>query len=136
VFSTKDRENLVPKALQARLYAYIAGICKSNDMLAFAIGGMENHVHALFRLPPTMNLARAVNLLKTNSSNWMNEQQSTRFAWQKGYGAFSVSSSNISKVVKYIDNQEMHHRKMTFEEEYIALLKKHGVPFDPKYVFG
>jgi REP element-mobilizing transposase RayT len=136
VFSTKDREKLAAKALQKRLWAYMTGICKSFDMLTFAIGGMEDHVHALFRLPPTMTLARAVNLLKVNSSKWMNEQQSTRFGWQKGYGAFSVSSSNIAKVVKYIDNQEAHHRKRTFEEEYIALLKMHGVSFDPKYVFG
>jgi REP element-mobilizing transposase RayT len=136
VFSTKDREKLVPKTLQAPLWAYMAGICKSNDMLAFAIGGMEDHVHTLFRLPPTMTLARAVNLLKANSSSWMSEHLSTLFGWQKGYGAFSVSSSNVSEVVKYIDKQEMHHRKRTFEEEYLALLKKHGVPFDPKYVFG
>ena len=81
-----------------------------------------------------MTLARAVSLLKANSSRWISEQ-GTRFSWQKGYDAFSVSSSNISTVIKYIDNQEMHHRKMSFEQEFIALLDRHGVQYDPKTVF-
>ncbi len=81
-----------------------------------------------------MALAQAVTLVKSNSSKWIKEQ-SRKFAWQEGYGAFSVSSSNIPSVIKYIDNQEAHHRKITFEDEYLALLKKHNVVFDPKYVF-
>lgn len=134
VFSTKGRQKQIVKALQRRLWAYMAGICKSYDMLVFAIGGMDDHVHALFRLPPTITLARAVSLLKSNSSRWMTEQV-TQFRWQKGYGAFSVSSSNISVVIKYIDNQEVHHRKMSFEQEFIALLNRHGVRYDPTAVF-
>jgi hypothetical protein len=82
-----------------------------------------------------MALAKATNLLKSNSSKWMNEK-GMKFAWQEGYGAFSVSSSNVSAVIKYIDNQEIHHRKISFEDEFIALLNKHGVKFDPKYVLG
>ncbi|MGC1188736.1 MAG: transposase, partial [Candidatus Acidiferrales bacterium] len=82
-----------------------------------------------------MPLAKTILLLKSNSSKWMNEQE-IRFAWQEGYGAFSVSASNLPAVTKYIRNQEAHHRKITFEQEYLALLKKHGVKFDPKYVLG
>jgi len=134
VFSTKGRRKLIARALQRRLWAYMAGVFKHYNILVFAIGGMDDHVHALFRLPPTMTLARAVSLLKANSSRWISEQ-GTRFSWQKGYDAFSVSSSNISTVIKYIDNQEMHHRKMSFEQEFIALLDRHGVQYDPKTVF-
>jgi putative transposase len=134
VFSTKNRQKLIAKPLQRRLWAYMAGTFKNYDILVFTIGGMEDHVHALFRSPATIALARAINILKANSSRWMSEQGMT-FSWQKGYGAFSVSSSNISRVAKYIDNQELHHCKRTFEQEYIALLKMHGVAYDPKFVF-
>jgi putative transposase len=134
VFSTKERQKLIAKALQRRLWAYMAGICKSYDILVFAIGGVDDHAHVLFRLPPVITLAHAVSLIKANSSRWMGDQ-GIRFSWQKGYGAFSVSSSNISTVIKYIDNQELHHRKMNFEQEFIALLDRHGVRYDPKRIF-
>ncbi len=134
VYSTKARQKLIAKSVQRRLWAYIAGICKSYNILVFAIGGTDDHVHALFRLPPTITLARAISLLKANSSRWMSNQ-GTRFSWQKGYGAFSVSSSNVAAVIKYIDNQEAHHRKMSFEQEFIALLDRHGVRYDPNLVF-
>ena len=135
VFSTKNREKRISKEFQPRLWAYMAAICKNHEMLTFAIGGMEDHVHILFRLPPTLTLVRAVTLVKANTSKWINEK-GKRFAWQEGYGAFSVSSSNVSTVVKYIDSQEAHHRKRGFEQEFVGLLKKHGVQFDPKYVLG
>jgi putative transposase len=135
IFSTQDRQKLIAKQLQPRLWAYLAAICKNHGVLAFAVGGMDDHFHILFRLPPTLTLAKAVTTLKSNSSKWMNERVSG-FNWQKGYGAFSVSSSNVAVVIKYIDSQEAHHRKWTFEQEFIALLKKHGVPYDPKYVLG
>ena len=92
-------------------------------------------MHLLFHLPPSLALAKAVTLFKSNSSRWMNES-SRKFAWQEGYGAFSVSTSNLAAVVRYIQDQESHHRKISFEDEYLMLLKKHGVEFDPKYVFG
>ncbi len=135
VFSTKDRQKLIAKQVQPRLWAYIAAICKNHHMLTFAIGGTDDHVHALFRLPPTITLAKAVTTVKANSSKWINEQ-GIKFNWQKGYGAFSVSSSKIAAAIKYIDSQEAHHRKLTFEQEFIELLKKHGVAYDPKYVLG
>ena len=135
VFSTKDRRNFISKELQPLLWAYIAGICKNHEMIAVAIGGTENHVHILFHLSPKLALAKAVQLLKGNSSKWIGEQ-GIEFAWQEGYGAFSVSSSNLDQVAVYIRNQEAHHRKFSFEEEFRALLKKHGVEYNPKYVVG
>jgi REP element-mobilizing transposase RayT len=135
VFSTKNREKIFARNFLPRLWAYTAAVCKNHDLLTFAVGGMEDHIHLLFRLPPTMPLTNAVALVKSNSSKWISEQGKD-FAWQEGYGAFSVSSSNISAVIKCIGNQEAHHRKLSFEDEFIALLKKHKIPFDPKYVFG
>jgi len=135
VFSTKERRNFISKELQPLLWAYIAGICRKYEMIAVTIGGTENHVHILFHLSPKIALAKAVQHIKANSSKWMGEQ-GIEFAWQEGYGAFAVSSSNLDQVAGYIRNQEAHHRKFNFEEEFRALLKKHGVEFDPKYVVG
>jgi REP element-mobilizing transposase RayT len=104
-------------------------------MIALAVGGTQDHVHLLFHLPPSLALAKAVLLLKSNSSKWMGEQ-GREFSWQEGYGAFSVSSSNLNAVMRYIHNQEAHHRKIGFEEEFRAILKRHGVEYEPKYVFG
>jgi REP element-mobilizing transposase RayT len=135
VFSTKDRRNSIAKEWQPRLWAYLSGICKNHEMIALSIGGTENHVHILLHLPPKLALAKAVLLLKANSSKWMAEREKD-FSWQEGYGAFSVSSSNLDQVGRYIQNQEMHHRKTSFEDEFRALLRKHGVKYDPKYAFG
>ena len=135
VFSTKEREKLIAKSMQPRLWSYMAGIARNHDFLVIANGGMEDHVHLLILLPPILTLTKAINFLKANSSKWMSEH-GARFAWQQGYGAFAVSKSNIAAVVRYIDEQERHHRKMSFEDEFIGLLKKHGMEYDPRYVFG
>ncbi len=135
VFSTKNRSKVIPKAIQPRLWGYLASIGRNHGMTISEIGGVEDHVHLLFHLPPSLALARAVTLFKSNSSKWMNESV-RKFAWQEGYGAFSVSASNLPAVVKYIQDQEIHHRKISFEDEYLALLKKHNVEFDPKDVLG
>jgi len=134
VFSTKGRRKLISKQKQPELWAYMAGICKNVGIWVHAIGGIEDHVHALVELPIRIHLPKAVNLLKSNSSRFMSQRE--RFAWQEGYAAFTVSKSNLPAVVKYIRNQEAHHRKMSYEEEIFALLKKHGVEFDPRYVLG
>jgi putative transposase len=135
VFSTKERRNTIPKEWQSRLWAYLGGICENYEMIPVAIGGTENHVHVLFHLPAKLPLAKAVQILKANSSRWMGEQ-GIRFAWQEGYGAFSVSSSNLDKVARYVRNQEAHHCKISFEDEFRALLKKHGLDYDPEHMFG
>jgi REP-associated tyrosine transposase len=129
VFGTKDRLPTIAKAVQPELWSYMAGICRNQGMAAIAINGMEDHAHILFHLPQNMSLAKAVQLLKANSSKWMNEH-GRGFAWQEGYSAFSVSISNTAVVAKYIRSQEQHHRKMTFGQEYRALLRKHGIGVD------
>jgi len=135
VFSTKQRAKLIEKRDQPKLWSYVAGIGRNHDFLVIANGGMEDHVHLLIQLPPALALAKAVLLLKSNSSKWMNER-GIKFNWQEGYGAFSVSASNVAAVVRYIENQEMHHRKITYDQEFVTLLKKHKMEFDPKYVLG
>ena len=135
VFSTKDRAKTINQALQPKLWAYIAGICKKEGIFVHAIGGTDNHLHCLVQLPPTQDLAKAINIIKSNSSRWM-RQASRLFVWQEGYGAFSVSASLLPTVRRYIQNQEAHHRKMSFEDEFLALLRKHGVEYDPKFVMG
>jgi len=131
VFSTKERRKLISKERQARLWKYMVGICKQKRIFVHEIGGMEDHAHMLIQLPPTLSLSDAVLEIKTSSSRWMGRD----FAWQRGFGAFSVSASNLDRVIRYIRTQESHHKKMSFDEEFIALLRKHGVAFDPKYVF-
>jgi REP element-mobilizing transposase RayT len=121
--------------MKERLWSYTAGICKRQKIFVHAIGGVEDHIHLLLQFPATIAISEAIKKIKANSSGWMSNEIGA-FAWQAGYGAFGVSKSNLAVVVKYIQNQEQHHRKMSFEEEFIALLKKHGVEYDPKYVFG
>jgi REP-associated tyrosine transposase len=134
VFSTKARGKLILPDIQERLWKYITGICLNVDLIPVATGGMVDHIHTLFHLPPSRALGDVMRVLKTNSSKWMNDH-SPGFAWQEGYAAFSVSASNLAAVVKYIHSQEKHHRKMTFEDEYLGLLRKHGVEYDPRFVF-
>ncbi len=135
VFSTKDRRKTISAEFQPRLWAYSAGICKKQGIFVHAIGGMADHVHFLIQVPPIMALAKAVLAIKSNSSRWANEG-GQRLTWQQGYAAFSVSASIVPAVVQYIQNQEAHHRKMSFDEEFLTLLRKHHVEFDPKFVFG
>jgi putative transposase len=135
IFSTQDRRNTIARQLQPELWPYLVGICKKNGIITVAVGGAENHAHILLDLPPKLPLAKALNLLKANSSRWMGERV-REFSWQEGYAAFSVSVSNVDAVTRYIQNQQAHHRKMTFEQELRALLKRHHVEYDPKYFLG
>lgn len=135
VFSTKDRRKIISADLRPKLWAYTAGICIKHEIHVDAIGGIDDHVHLLLRIPASLPLAKAVVAIKSNSSKWANEQ-GHKFAWQEGYAAFSVSASNVRAVVQYIQTQDLHHKKMPFEAEFAALLKKHGVKFDSKFIFG
>jgi REP-associated tyrosine transposase len=130
VFGTKERSSLIAKPFQPKLWAYIAGICRNYEIVPFAIGGMEDHVHMLLRLPPTLTLARAVSVIKANSSRWIGEH-GKKFTWQEGYGAFSVSASKLRVVEKYIREQEIHHRKLTFADEYKTLLARNEEAVPP-----
>lgn len=135
VFSTKDRLPLVALEKQKPLHRYLAGVARSHGMKAVSVGRMPDHIHVLLSLPSEIGAAKAVNILKSNSSRWM--RQSVRgFAWQEGYAAFSVSLSALASVRAYIENQAEHHKRRDFRQEYLALLKKHGIPYDPKWVFG
>jgi len=136
VFSTKGRCSLIPAARQPYLWAYLGGIARANGFKALAIGGTDDHVHVLISLPSTMPLAKAVQLLKGGSSKWMNDSGVGGFAWQEGYGGFSVGISQQADTISYINAQGEHHHKRGFESEFVAFLKKHGIEYDPSRVFG
>jgi putative transposase len=136
VFSTKERRNLIPTEKQTRLWSFLGGIARKNGFKAIAVGGTENHVHVLLSLSATMPLAKAVQLIKGGSSKWMNETSDRGFAWQEGYGAFTVGISQQAHTINYINSQAEHHKKRGFEEEFLAILKKHRIEYDPKYVWG
>ena len=134
-FQYKRPPTLVSPEMQPRLWRFIATVAQDRGIKALAIGGTENHLHGLIAVPSTMPLGKAIQSLKGVSSKWMNEHHGN-FAWQEGYGAFSVSSSQIDATIRYIERQAEHHRKRSFDEEFIAFLKKNNVPYDPKFVFG
>jgi REP element-mobilizing transposase RayT len=126
VFSTTSRLKLIGDDLRPKLWAYMAGIAKNHGMHAVAIGGIEDHVHALINLGPNLGISKAVQVLKANSSRWMNEHPGVRFEWQEGYFACSVSRSQLGAVRRYIANQSEHHHRMSSAEEFDLLLKRHG----------
>ncbi|MFZ0800419.1 MAG: transposase [Terriglobales bacterium] len=136
VFSTKNRQGLIPPSKQSDLWAYLGGIAHKNGFKTIAVGGTDNHIHVLLSLPATMPLAKAMQLLKGGSSKWMNDSGTNLFAWQAGYGAFSVGISQQADTISYIRSQAEHHHKRGFEEEFLAFLKKHGIEYDPSYIWG
>lgn len=138
VFSTKERRKQIDEALQGRLWPYLGGIARENRMSALSIGGVADHVHLLLSMPSTLSIAEAMQRIKGASSQWIHEEFQGRrdFAWQEGYGAFSVGVSQIDATKRYIENQRDHHSKQTFEEEYVAFLERHGIEYDKRYVFG
>ena len=135
IYSTYNRQDLIPPAFEKRLYPFVAEIAREHKIPLLAAGGMPNHSHLLFLLPPTMSLADAVNKFKANSSRFV-RKQGIDFNWQKGYGAFAVSASQSDTVIAYIRNQREHHKKRTFEQEFLTMLRKARISYDPKYVFG
>ena len=137
VFSTKDRRPFVTAQLRERLWPFLGGIARENGMKALSIGGMEDHVHLLLSLPATMPIAKAMQLVKGGSSKWVHDtfRDQRLFGWQTKYGAFSVSVSQLDRIVNYIEHQAEHHRKISFQEEFIALLKKHQIEYDERYLW-
>ncbi len=138
VFSTKERRPLISTELRERLWPFLGGIARQNQMKAIEVGGMPDHVHILLSLPSTLSIAKALQLIKGGSSKWVHETfpEHRLFGWQVKYGAFGVSVSQLDKIIQYIKDQENHHRKMTFQEEFLALLKKHRVEYDERYLWG
>ena len=133
VFSTQGRLDLIPDVTE--LCKYLTGIAHARNITLLAAGGTANHVHLLLALPPTVTLSKVMQDLKGNSSRWLN-QRGTKFAWQEGFGAFSVSQSKKQIVADYIANQPEHHRTWTYEQEFTTLLRKSGVAIDSRRMFG
>jgi REP element-mobilizing transposase RayT len=133
VFSTKERRPFITAELREQLWAYFGGISRNNKMKVVKVGGVEDHVHILLSLPATLEIAKAVQLLKGNSSKWIHDtfpDQKT-FEWQAGYGAFSIGVSGVADTIAYIANQAAHHKKFTFHQELETILKKHGIEYEP-----
>ncbi len=124
--------------IRGDVHAYLGGIVREEGGTAVAIGGTADHVHLLMELPADRNVADCVRVVKTNSSRWVHERWPERraFSWQAGYGAFAVSASNADRVIQYIRNQEQHHRRINYHDEFVALLRKHGIAFDERYLWS
>jgi putative transposase len=138
VFSTKDRAGfLQDKAFRERVHAYLAGTCKNLKCPSLRVGGIEDHVHILCQLGRTMAIADLVRELKRESSRWIKSEEAklSRFGWQSGYGAFSISPSHVEALKQYIANQEAHHRRVSFQDEVRRLLRKYGIEWDEQYVW-
>ncbi|HZS08162.1 MAG TPA: IS200/IS605 family transposase [Blastocatellia bacterium] len=138
VFSTKNRVEFIRPEIEERIWAYIGGVARNHKMTAIQVGGVEDHVHALIMAPPVLAPFEIAKYLKGDSSKWIHDEfpDLRDFAWQDGYGAFTVSKSNVLDVVSYIQNQRAHHQTHTFQEGYLEFLKKHGVDYDERYVWG
>jgi putative transposase len=137
IFSTKNREPWIRPELESRVWPYFGGIARENDFKALLVGGIENHVHLLLGVPPTLSVSKAVQLIKGGSSKWMKEAMPgfAGFEWQDGYAAFSVSKSHLPEVEAYIRNQREHHRHKSLEEEYRVFLARHEIQYDERYLF-
>lgn len=137
IFAVKKRTGLIQKEWKDELYKYITGIIQKNDHKLLAINGIADHIHIFFGMRPAQSLSELMQDVKANSSKWINEKKfiNDKFEWQEGYAAFSYSKSQISKVIAYIENQEEHHRKTTFLEEYKDFLQKFEIDYDERYIF-
>jgi REP element-mobilizing transposase RayT len=138
VFSTKDRKPfLTDKDFRGRTHAYLAGICKNLDCPSLIVGGVEDHVHVLCRFGKTIEVATLLRELKRDSSKWIKTEQPrlAEFHWQAGYGAFSISPSHVEALKEYVSNQDEHHRRESFENEFRRLCRKYGIEIDERYVW-
>lgn len=137
VFSVKFRHGIIESKWKEDLYKYMTGIIQNNNHKLLAINGMSDHIHILIGLRPAQSISDLMKDIKQSSSKWINENKLTNghFEWQEGYGAFSYSKSQINHVVNYIQNQELHHKKKTFKEEYLDFLEKFEIEYDEKFIF-
>lgn len=137
VFSVKGRQNLIQKNWKDELFKYICGIVNGKQQKVYAIGGVADHIHILISIKPNVAISDLVRDIKANSSKWINDKGlvSGKFQWQEGFGAFSYAQSQLDRVIAYINNQEQHHRRKTFKDEYMELLKKFNVEYDDNYLF-
>ena len=137
VFAVKGRENLITNKFKDELYKYICGIVTNNKQKVYAINGMPDHLHILLSIKPNCLLSDLIRDIKASSSKLINEKKiiAGKFQWQEGFGSFSVSQSQLDKIIAYIDNQETHHQKTSFKQEYIEFLNSYKIEFDEKYVF-
>jgi len=137
IFSTKDRVPSIGPELKPPLLSYMGGIIRELHGKAVAIDGTDDHVHLLLLMPPALSISETLRVLKTNSSRWVNGERGRKkaIAWQAGYGTFSVSYSNAPAVARYIHVQEEHHRRVSFQEEFVAFLKRNGIAYDEQYIW-
>ncbi|MEL6717268.1 MAG: IS200/IS605 family transposase [Bacteroidota bacterium] len=137
IFAVQSREGLILKEWKHDLYKYITGIVQNYGHKMLQINGMPDHIHAFFGMRPTQSISDLMREIKADSSKWINEKGFVRgkFSWQEGYGAFSYAKSQVPKVIKYVQNQEEHHKKKSFREEYLAFLKAFDVDYDERYIF-
>jgi putative transposase len=137
IFSTKDREPWLNSDVRPRMHAYLATICRDLGAEFVRVGGVSDHIHLATTLPRTLSQAQLIEQIKKTSSKWIKalDARYRGFFWQRGYGAFSVSPSQLEAVLKYIDTQQEHHRTRSFQDEYRELLRRHGVDFDERHVW-
>jgi REP element-mobilizing transposase RayT len=137
IFSTKDRKPVLDTSVRSALYAYLATVARNAGCECYRVGGVADHVHLAVRLARTASIAKLVEDLKSSSSKWLKVQSPdlSKFAWQRGYGAFSVGPADLEALIQYIEGQEAHHRKVTFQDEFRAFLKKYGVECDERYMW-
>jgi len=137
IFAVENRISLIKPSWETQLYKYVTGIVQNNDHKLLTINGVPDHLHFLIGMRPTQALSYLIQEIKRDSSAWINENRFTngKFSWQEGYGAFSYSRSHLHNVIHYIEDQKLHHKKVTFIEEYKKLLKKFEIPYDEKYIF-
>ena len=137
VWGTHNREPLIQERVEPELYAYIGGILKNRKCVLLKAGGIADHIHLLVRVHPTCSVTELCRDIKSNSSSWLriNQPHSSRFAWQEGYGAFSVSERNVDAVGQYIENQKQHHMGRTFQDELKAMLDENGISYEEKYLW-
>ena len=138
IFSTKNREPWISQDIEQRVWQFIGGIARKHRMIALQVGGIEDHIHALINSRPSVAPSEIAQILKGESSKWIHGEfrKLKLFSWQDGYGAFTVSKSNLESVITYIRTQREHHKQKTFQEEYVEFLRAHGIEYDLRYLWG